>query len=204
MLAYTARVPHPFFALIPILLHAQDPYSTLPRNYRLEFENDLVRISRAKYFPGDKLPLHSHPSLPTVYVYLTPGGPVRFTHRTPEFTIERRPVTPGSVRFNRNAQVETHEVEYLGDTPSEFLRVELKTRPDKPHRDARLRTDADFPWQDEQVRISRLSGAVPRLATPAVVIDIPARRFTWHDAGSPAPPIPTSSMLVVLELRAGP
>jgi hypothetical protein len=102
---------------------AQQPYSKLPRNYTLAFENDSVRISRVKYSPGDKLPVHSHPSIPTVYVYLTDGGPIRFIHKTPQVTIVRDAVKAGQVRFNRNARVETHETEYLGAAASEYLRV---------------------------------------------------------------------------------
>jgi hypothetical protein len=51
----------------------------------------------------------------------------------------------GSVRFNRNAQSETHQVEYLGNSPTEFIRVELKTKPALRIGDARLKSDADFP-----------------------------------------------------------
>jgi hypothetical protein len=103
--------------LIPILILAiaaialaQDLYTTLPKNYSLEFENDYVRISRVKFSAGEKLPVHSHPSIPTVYVCLTDGGPIRFTHQSPKFTIGRPTVKAGNVRFKRNAQVETHEV----------------------------------------------------------------------------------------------
>src|SRR4051812_42115184 len=88
---------------------AQNPYTTFPKNYVLEFENQYVRISRVKYFPGDNLPVHSHPSLPSVYVYLTDGGPIKFIHITPKFTTERPAVKTGSVRFNRNFRIETHE-----------------------------------------------------------------------------------------------
>src|SRR5450759_3363865 len=72
---------------VAIMACAQQPYSTLPQNYTLAFENESVRISRVKYSPVDKLPVHSHPSIPTVYVYLTDGGPIRFIHKTPKVTI---------------------------------------------------------------------------------------------------------------------
>src|ERR1019366_4942334 len=93
---------------VAIMACAQQPYFTLPQNYTLAFENESVRISRVKYSPGDKLPVHSHPSIPTVYVYLTDGGPIRFIHKTPKVTIVRAEVKAGQVRFNRNARVETH------------------------------------------------------------------------------------------------
>ena len=170
--------------VLAIHAFAQNPYATLPRNYQLEFENDYVRVSRVKYFPGDKLPVHSHPAIPTVYVYLTDGGPIRFVHKTPKVTIERSAVKAGSVRFNRNARVETHETEYFGDSPSEYLRVELKTTPGPPHRDARLEDDADFPWEDPQVRISRIHGSPPKLTRPALVVSLSDRDFTWVEPGT--------------------
>jgi hypothetical protein len=186
------------------LAWAQSPYSALPKYYSLEFENDSVRVSRVRFFPGDKLPLHSHPSLPTVYIYLTDGGPVRFIHKTPRFTLERPAVKAGSVRFNRNARVETHEVEYLGDAWAEYLRVEPKTVPGPPHRDARLREDTDFPWEDPQLRIHR--GVPSGLVGPALVVNPAGHNFTWLDPGQspslPGPPDPAG--FVVLELKTKP
>jgi hypothetical protein len=199
-LRYTPEMLRCFF-LLGVVAFDQDPYKTLPNNYALEFDNPYVRISRVKYSPGDRLPEHAHPSIPTVYVYLTDGGPIHFVHKTPRFAIERPPVKAGSVRFNRNAQVETHEVEYRGDAPSEYLRVELKTAPGPPHRDARLRLDTDFPWSDPQLRISRVR-PLPTLTKPSVLIDIPARSFTWfHPKKGTAPPaIRGEGLTVMLEL----
>lgn len=185
--------------VIPALASSQDPYASLPRNYHLELENEFVRISRVTYFPGNSLPVHSHPALPTAYIYLTDGGPVRFTHKTPAFTIERPAVKAGTVRFNRNAQLETHEVRYLGNAPAEYLRVELKTTPGPRHRDARLRTLADFPWEDSQLRITNVEGAVTHLSHPAVIVNIPTRRFTW--CNTPDPPPAFSGSSIVLELK---
>ncbi|HEY1494208.1 MAG TPA: hypothetical protein VGF49_06675 [Candidatus Solibacter sp.] len=103
------------------------------------------------------------------------------------------------MRFNRNAQVETHEVEYLGDTPSEYLRIELKNKPGPPHRDARLRGEEDFPWEDPQVRISRPHGAVPVTARGALLVDIEKRSFVWLDGTtSPAQP---RGLSVLVELK---
>lgn len=188
---------------VAVLAHAQQPYSKLPRNYTLAFENESVRISRVKYFPGDKLPVHSHPSIPTIYVYLTDGGSIRFIHKTPKVTIVRPEVKAGGVRFNRNARVETHQTEYLGDAASEYLRVELKTTPGPPRFDARLHDDADFPWEDPQVRITRFHGAPPALMRPTLLVDISARSFTWFDPkNARAPSLSHSpSWFVMLELK---
>lgn len=187
--------------LIPAL--AQDPYLTVPRNYQPEFENDWVRISRVRYQPGDRLPVHSHPALPTIYVYVADGGPIRFSHQTPRFIVERPAVAAGSVRFNRNAQQETHEVAYLGDTPTEYLRVELKTVPGARHRDARLSKDGDFPWEDEQVRINRVDAAPARLSRRAVIVDIGAHSAQWYDPSRAAAPAVKPGRYIVLELKTG-
>jgi hypothetical protein len=188
--------------LFAFIASAQDPYTLLSRNYSVELDNAYVRISRVKYFPGDRLPEHAHPSNPTVYVYLTDGGPIHFVHRTPKFEVERPAVKAGGVRFNRNAQVETHEVEYRGDAPSEFLRIELKTTPGPPHRDARLREDADFPWSDPQIRISRIGSAPPALSKPSVLVDIAKRGFTWLDAAKSPPQ--AAGPIVIVELLTEP
>jgi hypothetical protein len=182
------------------LAPGQDPYVTAPKNYKLEFENDYVRVSRAKLQPGDKLPVHSHPGVPTIYVYLDDGGPIRFSHQTPKFTIERPAVKAGAVRFNRNAQIETHEVEYLGTTPTEYFRIELKTVPAPPHRDARLKLDGDFPWEDTQVRISRAQGKASRMARPAILVNIREKSFAWIDANAEIPV--AASVFVAVELKS--
>jgi hypothetical protein len=184
---------------------AQQPYSTLPRNYSLAFENDWVRVSRVKYSPGDRLPVHSHPSIPTIYVYLTDGGPIRFTHITPKVTIVRGEVKTGQVRFNRNARVETHETEYQGDAPSEYLRVELKTVPGPPHLDARLIGEADFPWEDPQVRISRFHGPPPELPQPSILVNLSTGSFTWMDPRDKRPHTESheAGWFVLLELKTG-
>ena len=195
------------FTWIAVVVHAlaQDSYTTLPKNYNLEFENEFVRVSRVRFAPGDRLPVHSHPSIPTVYVYLTDGGAIRFIHKTPVFPLERPAVKAGGVRFNRNARVETHEVEYLGDGASEYLRIELKTAPGPPHRDARLRGDADFPWEDPQLRIASIHGRPARPSRPAILVNISQRSFTWFDPGSASsPPLPAQpGWYVILELRTG-
>ena len=99
---------------------AQDPYKVAPKNYHLEFENDWVRVSRVTYQPGDKTGVHDHPSLPTVYIYLTDGGEIQFGHQ--EFAgLRRKAVKAGQIRFNKGNR-ETHTTEYLGSRPAEYLR----------------------------------------------------------------------------------
>src|SRR5262249_19316842 len=93
------------------------------------------------------------------------AGAMRFHHVTGEhvarMTIEREPVLAGAVRVAPSAPA-THSVEYRGDTPAEYVRIELRTEPlDRPVRDVRLPPVAPDPgksgtqtqFESGQVRI---------------------------------------------------
>jgi hypothetical protein len=166
---------------------AQNAYTTSPKNYRLEFENECVRVSRAMFAPGDKLPVHDHPANPTVFVYLTDGGPIRFTHVQPPFTVEREPVKEGGIRYHTGAK-ETHVVEYLGSTPSEYLRIELKTeRPEKKTQHIRIAADDAKPFENGQIRISRFECPArtlcPPAEYPAMIVTMNNHTAAWYPAG---------------------
>jgi hypothetical protein len=169
------------------MLFAQDPFTVSPRNYKLEFENKLVRVTRVSYQPGDKLPVHDHPPLPTIYIYVTDGGPILFGHQ--EFAAIRRPaVKAGQIRFNRGNK-ETHTTEYLGDAPSEYVRVELRMEPlEKPRRDMRIPAEDNTPFENAQLRIERADCApCGALADPAVVVTMADGRVRWvHGEAAPS------------------
>jgi hypothetical protein len=115
--------------LLSISAVAQDPLKTLPHAYKLEFENDWVKVVRVRYAPHEKLPAHEHTATASAYVYLNDGGPVVFNHIDKSYGAVTRPATKaGSFRLYRGLQ-ELHEVENKSDLPSEFLRVEFKTDP---------------------------------------------------------------------------
>jgi len=172
----------------PQPLQALQATTAAPKNYRLEFENEFVRVIRATLGPRDHVPVHQHPTFPTVYVYLTDAGPARFTHITPSYTIERAPVRAGGVRYNRNAHIETHVVDNLSDVASEYLRIEMKTTPDAPHPDVRIAPDDTRRVEDAQVRISRhfcSPGRVCDMPTgPAVVVTMNDRSVSWLGPGA--------------------
>jgi len=119
---------------LSIAVMAQDPYHVAGDHYR---------TTRVTYGPHETAPVHQHPPTPTtVYVYVTDGGVMRFRRLTGEHVagvdIDRKPVHAGAIRFAHGAP-ETHSVEYLGDTPTEYVRIELRTEPlDRPVRDVRL------------------------------------------------------------------
>ena len=197
--------------LAAVAAHAQEPMAAAPKNYRLELENDFVRVIRATLASRDHVPVHQHPTFPTVYVYLTDAGPTRFTHITPSYTIERAPVRAGGVRYNRNAHIETHVVDHLSDMASEYLRIELKTTPDTPHPDVRISPEDMTPVEDGQVRISRhvcaAGAACDAPARPSVVVSWTDRTIAWSEPGVTAPRrngTPSALHQIWIELKTRP
>jgi len=112
--------------LWPTAAHAQDPIATLPQNYSLVLDNSAVVVIRAHYGPHEKIPVHDHSSFATVFVYLNDSGPVRIDHvEEKPVSVVRPPTVKGSFRVAAG-MAERHSIENLGDTSSDFLRVELK------------------------------------------------------------------------------
>lgn len=156
-------------AQVLLLAPAQDAQAVAPRSYRPEFENARVRVTRVVYQPRETIPLHDHPSIPTVYVYLRDSGPVRFVHVGDEpFTLTRPAVRAGGFRLSKGAQ-ETHRVESLTDRLTEYLRVEFKGLavdrqvwrgrfPPEPTAARRL-AGQKVRYEDKQVRIARVTCA---------------------------------------------
>lgn len=144
---------------------AQDPLKTLPQAYKLQFENDWVKVTRVHYAPNEKLPPHQHTQTASAYVYLNDSGPVVFKHIGLAYGAVTRPATKaGSFRLYQGLK-EIHEVENLSGLPSEFLRVELKTEPlnEKTLRGRFYREASPagenfqkVQFENEQIRISRL------------------------------------------------
>ena len=115
--------------LLSGLSPAQDPFVIAPRAYKLDFENDWVRVIRVHYAPFEKIAPHDHPKRQTVFIYLNDGGPVRFKHvegYSGDYPAIRPPTKARAFRL-ASVQGENHEVENLSNLPSDFLQVELKT-----------------------------------------------------------------------------
>lgn len=144
---------------------AQDPLLVAPQNYKLELENDWVKVVRVHYGPREKVAAHDHTQTGAAYVYLNDGGPVIFKHINASYGAATRPETKaGGFRLYK-AVKEVHEVENPNDTPSDFLRIEFKTEPvnDKSLRGKFYRED--YPagenfqktqFENEQIRVTRL------------------------------------------------
>jgi hypothetical protein len=144
---------------------AQDPLKTLPQAYKLQFENEWVRVTRVHYAPYEKLPPHQHTLSASAYVYLNDSGPVVFKHLDlPYGAVTRQPTKDGTFRLYQGLK-EIHEVENLSDLPSDFLRVEFKTEPlsektlrGRFHREAYPAGEnfEKVQFENEQIRITRL------------------------------------------------
>src|ERR1051326_7316819 len=108
---------------------AQDPFKVAPQAYKLQFENQWVRITRVHYEPHERIAEHYHTDRASAYVYLNDSGPVIFKHiDLPYGKITRPPTKAGSFRLYKGLH-EVHAVENTSDLPSDFLRVEFKTEP---------------------------------------------------------------------------
>src|SRR6202035_1635488 len=96
-------------AFILSLLSFQDPFKVAPEDYKLEFENEYVRLVRVTYGPHQKSSVHDHPATPTVYVYTTDGDKMSISHEDGPNVI--RPIVKvGQIRFNRG-MAEHHTME---------------------------------------------------------------------------------------------
>jgi quercetin dioxygenase-like cupin family protein len=102
---------------------AQDPVKVDPNHYKVEFENDQVRVLRITYGPHEKSVMHDHPN--TVAVFLTNGN-VKFTLSDGKTKTE--PAEAGQAIF---APAGKHLPENLSDKPLELILVELKTPANK-------------------------------------------------------------------------
>jgi quercetin dioxygenase-like cupin family protein len=144
---------------------SKDPLKVAPQAYKLELENDWVRVTRVRYEARAKIAEHYHTERPSAYVYLNDAGPVIFKHKDlPYGDITRAAVKAGTFRVYRGVK-EVHAVENPSETASEFLRVEFKTEPlnqhtlrGKFHREplASGENSRKVQFENEQIRITRM------------------------------------------------
>jgi len=99
---------------------AQDATVVDPDHYKVEFENDEVRVLRITYGPGEESVMHSHPE--GVAVFLTDGN-VKFT--LPDGKTQDVKVEAGQVIWSPES---THQPENTSETPFEVIQIELKTK----------------------------------------------------------------------------
>ena len=94
-----------------------DPIKVASNVYKLNMENDRVRVLNLTLKPGDKAVMHHHPDH---VVYVLKGGKAKLTSEGKTDILELK---AGDTVF-LNAQ--NHEAENIGQTTLDLLVVELK------------------------------------------------------------------------------
>src|SRR4029453_18517752 len=97
---------------------AEDPIKVDPGHYKVEVENDRVRVLRIRYGPREKSVMHGHPA--TVGVFLN-DTQFRFTY--PNGKTEDGSVKAGDVMY---FDAVDHRPENQGDQAFEGVAAELK------------------------------------------------------------------------------
>ena len=95
-----------------------DPVHVDSDHYKVELENENVRILRIKYGPGEKSVMHGHPA--TVAVFLNDAS-FRFTF--PDGKVEDGTVSAGQAMYFDALE---HLPENTGNQSFEVIAVELK------------------------------------------------------------------------------
>ena len=115
-----------------VVAGGQEPVAMLPNNYRLVLDNSAVSVIRTHYAPHEKIPVHDHQAVATVFVFLNDGGAMRIDHpEKPDeanASVTRPALEKGGFRVAA-AVAERHSIENLGETSTDFVRVELKQVP---------------------------------------------------------------------------
>lgn len=109
-------------ALVPLAAGpalAQDPVVVDSAHYKVEFENEHVRVLRIMYGPNEKSVMHDHPTGVAVFLEDAEGQFTLPDGQTVELDGEA-----GDVVW---AEAGAHLPENLGDQPFELILVELKS-----------------------------------------------------------------------------
>ena len=97
-----------------------DAVSADPDHYSLSFENELVRLLRVSYGPGEKSVMHRHSA--SCVIFLTDQT---FNFTLPDGTTEPASVPAGALGCGDG---NVHLPENIGAEPAEFIMIEFKNR----------------------------------------------------------------------------
>jgi beta-alanine degradation protein BauB len=103
------------------MLKADDPLKAAPGMYKLDFENDQVRVMEVTFKPGEKIAKHTHPSAHFVYV-LEPG---QLTISKPDGSSSVADLKKGQVMW---MPAETHWAQNTGTTQVKLIVNEVKNQ----------------------------------------------------------------------------
>ncbi len=99
---------------------AQDAVKVDSKHYKVEFENDEVRVLRITYGPGEKSVMHTHPE--GVAIFMTDGDG-KFTY--PDGKTQDVDFKAGKVVWMPET---THQPENIGKKPYEVIQIEMKKK----------------------------------------------------------------------------
>ena len=100
---------------------AQDPVKVDAKHYKVEFENDQVRVLRISYGVKEKSVMHEHPGALAVFLN---EGKAKFT--LPDGKTIDDSMKAGTTKWTPAGK---HLPENVGDKPFELILVELKEKP---------------------------------------------------------------------------
>jgi quercetin dioxygenase-like cupin family protein len=106
--------------LLSRISFAQDAVKVDPKHYKVEFENDKVRVLRITYAPGEKSVMHGHPDAFAVFLTDEKG---KFT--LPDGKTLETAQKAGTTLWTPAGK---HLPENTGNKPFELILVELKTK----------------------------------------------------------------------------
>jgi hypothetical protein len=97
-----------------------DAVSADPNHYSVSFENELVRVLRVRYGPGEKSVMHAHPANCAIFL----------NDQTFNFTIPDGTTEPASVRAGQLGcgDANVHLPENTRSDAAEIVMVEFKNR----------------------------------------------------------------------------
>jgi hypothetical protein len=102
-------------------LAVQDAVTADPNHYSVSFENELVRLLRVKYGPGERSVMHRHPA--SCAVFLTDQT---FNFTLPDGTTEPATVPAGALGCS---DANVHQPQNAVKTAAaEFIMIEFKDR----------------------------------------------------------------------------
>ena len=110
-----------FVFVLSTAAFAQDPVKVDGNHYKVEFENDQVRVLRVKVGAGEKSTTHSHPDAVAIFVTDANG---KFTF--PDGKTEAITRKAGDALWTPAV---THQPENTGSQPFEVILVEMKGKP---------------------------------------------------------------------------
>jgi len=106
-----------------VAAHAQtaskpDPVKVDPKHYKVEFENESVRLLRASYAPGEKSMMHYHPNSTAIFLA---DGTARMT--TPDGKSQDMPSKAGTTSWSPAGN---HSPKNIGNKPFSVILIERK------------------------------------------------------------------------------